>query len=287
MVRILITGASSSVGTAITRRLLKQPDVEIWCGRHQTPIDITDDRLRVIDLDLESDLHAALSGREFDQVIHCAAITHAVDERRYWPLNVDATTRLAGAVRASGCRNFVFISTRCATADTGAYGASKLAAEQALQKFDWKRLLIIRPSEVYGGNGREGIDRMLAIAEKWRFVPALLGSSSLQFAPLHVDDFSKLATELILRQAEGMQIEELCGPEDLTASELANRISRHYSAVPLPLWWPLAVVGLKTLHLLGVSIVKPDQLTRLSGRKTATAESSKTNSADLRRFLHE
>ena len=63
MVRILITGASSSVGVAITRRLLKQPDVEIWCGRHQTPIDITDNRRQVIDLDLESDLHAALSGR--------------------------------------------------------------------------------------------------------------------------------------------------------------------------------------------------------------------------------
>lgn len=285
MVRILITGASSSVGVAITRRLLAQPDIEIWCGRHQTPIAITDDRLHLIDLDLESDLDTALSGHEFDMVIHCAAITHAVDERRYWPINVDATTRLAGAVRANGCRSFVFISTRCATADTGAYGASKLAAEQALQKFDWKRLLIIRPSEIYGGNGGEGIDRMLAIAQKWRVVPALFGSSRLEFAPVHIDDFSKLSTELILRQAEGTHIEEMCGPEDLTSATLARRICQYYRAVPLPLWWPLAVIGLKAMHQLGISIVKPDQLTRLSGRKTATAESSKTNSAELRRFL--
>ena len=125
-------------------------------------------------------------------------------------------------------------------------------------------------------------EEKLRAREQWGQDPC-----GAEMAREHVDDFSKLATELILRQAEGIQIEELCGPEDLTASELANRISRHYSALPLPLWWPLALVGLKTLHLLGVSIVKPDQLTRLSGRKTATAESSKTNGADLRRFLHE
>jgi nucleoside-diphosphate-sugar epimerase len=285
MVRILITGASSSVGVAITRRLLKQPDVEIWCGRHQTPIDITDNRLQVIDLDLESDLHAALSGREFDMVIHCAAITHAVDERRYWPINVDATTRLAGAVRANGCRNVVFISTRCATAAAGVYGASKLAAEQELQKFDWESLLIIRPAEIYGANSREGIDEMIATACKWRVVPALFGDSHVRFAPIHIDDFGRLATELILRRREGVNIEHLCGPEDLTGGALALRISRHCGALPVPIWWPLIAVTIRTLHRLGFSKVKPDQLKRLIGKKTATAESSKTNSAGLRRFL--
>ena len=261
--------------------------MEIWCSRHRTEIPISDDRVHLIDFDLESEFASSLSARQFDTVVHLAAVTHAVDETQYWKLNTEATARLARAVYKDGCRNFVYISTRCATAGSGAYGESKLAAEQELQKLDWKSLLIIRPSEVYGGNSREGIDRMLAMAQKWRIVPALFGSSRLQFAPLHIDDFSRQATELILRQPEGTHIEELCGPEDLTGVMLAKRISRHYGAVPLPLWWPLAFVTLKTLHLLGVSIVKPDQLTRLSGRKTATAESSKIKSAGLRRFLLE
>jgi nucleoside-diphosphate-sugar epimerase len=243
--------------------------------------------MHTIDFDLESDFPSSLSGREFDTVIHFAAVTHSVDESQYWKLNTEATERLAREVHKNGCRNFVYISTRCATTGSGAYGESKLAAEQELQKLDWTSLLIVRPSEVYGGNGREGIDKMIAIAQKWRIVPALFGNPKLQFAPLHVDDFSKQAAELILRQPEGVQIEHLCGPEDLTGVMLARRISRQYGAFPVPLWWPLAVISFKALSLFGFAVVKPDQIKRLLGRKTATAESSNAKGSGLRRFLLE
>jgi hypothetical protein len=126
---------------------------------------------------------------------------------------------------------------------------------------------------------------MITVAHKWRIVPALFGKSDLQFAPLHIDDFGKLAVELISRRQDGVKIEHLCGPEDLTGVDLALRISRHCRALPLPLWWPLAVFSFKTLNLFGFAIVKPDQIKRLSARKTATAASSNTNSAGLRRFL--
>ena len=117
--------------------------------------------------------------------------------------------------RENGCRRFVYISTRCATHGSGAYGESKLAAEQELQKLEWKSLLIIRPAEIYGGGGNEGIDRMLAVARRWRIVPALFGHSNLLFAPMHVDDFSRLAAELIQQHDDGVRIENVCGPEDL------------------------------------------------------------------------
>ena len=124
-------------------------------------------------------------------VIHFAGVTHASDEQQYWNVNLEGTVRLAEAVRANGCRRFVYISTRCATQGSGAYGESKLAAEQELQKFDWESLLIIRPAEIYGGESNEGIDRMLAVARRWRMVPALFGNANLLFAPMHVDDFSQ------------------------------------------------------------------------------------------------
>jgi len=106
----------------------------------------------------------------------------------------------------------------------------------------------------------------------------------LMFAPMHVDDFSKLAAELIQQQHDGIRIETMCGPEDLSGMVLASRISKRYRAVPLPLWWPAVAVGLKALHKLGFAIVKPDQLTRLIGEKTGTAASNKTTDATLRRF---
>jgi nucleoside-diphosphate-sugar epimerase len=281
--RILVTGASSPLAVGLLRHLLLNRELEFWCGRHRKDIPLTDPRLHVIDLDLEtSGLSETLP--RFDLVIHFAGVTHASDEQEYWNVNLTGTLRLAEAVRANGCRRFVYISTRCATQGSGTYGESKLAAEQELQKFDWESLLIIRPAEIYGGGSNEGIDRMLATARRWRVVPALFGDANLLFAPIHVDDFSRLAAELIQHQQAGVRIENMCGPEDLNGIALARRIAKRYRAIPLPLWWPAVTVGLKALHKIGIAVVKPDQLKRLIGEKTGTAASG-TVPEGVKRFL--
>ena len=282
--RILVTGASSPLAAGVLRQLLLSSDLELWCARHRNEIPIKDPRLHVIDLDLESDLNEALSDTHFDLVVHFAGVTHASDEKQYWKINLEGTVRLAQATRANGCRRFVYISTRCATHGSGAYGESKLAAEHELQKLQWTSLLILRPAEVYGSGSNEGIDRMLTTGRRWRMVPALFGHGNLSFAPLHVDDFSRLAAELIQQHRNGVRIETMCGPEDLNGMVLAYRIGRRYRAVPLPLWWPAVSIGLKALHKLGFTIVKPDQLARLIGEKTGTAASTKITRDTLRRF---
>jgi len=285
IMRILVTGASSPLAVGVLRQLLFSGDVELWCARHRREIPLTDPNLHVIDLDLDSDLRDALSSVPADLVIHFAGVTHASDERQYWKTNLEGTLRLAEAVRANGCGRFVYISTRCATPGSGAYGESKLAAEEALRKLDWRSLLIIRPAEIYGAGGSEGIDRLLAIAQKWRVVPALFGNANLQFAPLHVEDFSRIAAEMIRQHHDGVRIETICGPEDLTGLVVARRIAKHYRAVPLPLWWPAVTIGAKALHWLGFDVVKPDQLARSVGEKTGTAASDNLNREQLRRFF--
>lgn len=283
--RILVTGASSPLAVGVLRELLLNSDVELWCGRHRKDIPIADPRLHVIDLDLGSDLSGTLLHAHFDLVIHFAGVTHASDEQQYWNVNVEGTVRLAEATRENGCRRFVYISTRCATRGSGAYGESKLAAEQELQRFEWESLLIIRPAEIYGGGGKEGIDRMLAVARRWRIVPALFGHPKLLFAPMHVDDFTRLAAELIQQHHNGVRIETVCGPENMSGIDLAYRIGKRYRALPLPLWWPAVAVCLKALHKIGFEVVKPDQLTRLTSEKTGTAETGETTRAGVRRFL--
>lgn len=274
--RVLVTGASSPLAVGVLRHLLLNSDWELWCGRHRKDIPLKDPRLHVIDLDLTSGLSENLSRTHFNMVIHFAGVTHASDERQYWNVNLEGTMRLAKTARENGCRRFVYISTRCATHGSGAYGESKLAAEQELQKLDWKSLLILRPAEIYGAGGNEGIDRMLSIARRWRIIPALFGHANLLFAPMHVDDFTTLAAELIQQHHDGVRIETVCGPEDLNGIALASRISNHYRAIPLPLWWPAVSLGLKALHKIGWAIAKPDQLTRLIGEKTGTAASATT-----------
>lgn len=281
--RILVTGASSPLAVGVLRHLLLDHSTEIWCGHHRSAIPLQDSRLHVFDMDLESD--KLLLPASFDLVLHFAGVTHASSESRYWKVNSEGTTRLARSVHANGCQRFVYISTRCATKGSGAYGESKLAAELELQKLDWKSLLIIRPSEIYGGSGNEGIDRMLALACKWRVVPMMFGNSNIQFAPMHLDDFTRITAELIQQQEDGVRIEEVCGPEDFGGVSLASRIGNYYRAVPIPLWWPGLPLVLKFLNKLGIGIVKPDQLTRLTSEKTATAASVGSRFTGIKRFL--
>lgn len=87
-------------------------DCEIWCGRHQNDLAVSDPRLHVIDLDLETDCDLQSLPAPLDLVVHFAAITHARDPERYWNVNFRGTQRLAEAARVRGCRRFVFISTR-------------------------------------------------------------------------------------------------------------------------------------------------------------------------------
>lgn len=284
--RILFSGASSVIGSHVLKRMLDSvKDFEIWCVRHQSKATFADSRVRVVDLDLREDFDLRSLPDDIDQVIHFAGVTHARDPERYWEVNLRGTRRLAAAALARGCRRFVYISTRCATTGAGAYGESKLAAEEELRKLPWDGLLIIRPSEIYGGGGKEGIDKLIALARRWRLTPLLFGSSQISFAPLWVDDFVMIATDEIMKPVSGLRTVELCGPEDLSANVLSERIAKRYRAWRIPVWWPLFALVAKIGALFNFNLVVPDQSARLTCAKTSSAgEADKTGKV---RFLVE
>jgi nucleoside-diphosphate-sugar epimerase len=264
--------------------LVEGDDCEIWCARHQTELATSDPRVHEIDLDLETDFDLQSLPAPLDLVVHFAAVTHARDPERYWKVNFRGTQRLAEAARARSCQRFVFISTRAATAGAGAYGESKLAGEVELKKLSWQSLLIIRPAEVYGGGGTEGIDRLITLGRRWHFVPMLFGHEGIRFAPLHIDDFVVVTTALILSHQEGLFEAELCGPEDLNGSALAWRIAKRFVALPVPLWWPLLKFSLIVGGSLGVNPLTPDQIERLVCTKTGSAKDA---GGGLTRFLQD
>ena len=263
--------------------LAESDDREIWCARHQTELAVSDSRLHMIDLDLETDFDLQSLPAPLDLVVHFAAVTHARDPERYWNVNFRGTQRLAKAARARDCQRFVFISTRCATEGAGAYGESKLAAEVELKKLGWQSLVIIRPAEVYGGGGSEGIDRLIMLGRRYHVVPMLFGHQKIRFAPLHIDDFVTVTSELILAPRAGLFEAELCGPEDLSGSALACRIARRFVALPVPLWWPLLKFWLRVSQGLGLNPSTPDQIERLVSTKTSAAKNA--GDRKLIRFL--
>jgi nucleoside-diphosphate-sugar epimerase len=270
--RVLFTGASSPLGAQVLAGLLPLEQYsEIWVAIHRRAPLITHPKVKFVKIHLENnELNLNEIPAPLDLVIHFAAVTHAKDVEAYSKVNFSGTMHLAQAVRALGCRRFVHISTRCATEGSGAYGESKLAAERGLLSLEWDRLLILRPSEIYGSFSGEGIDQLLALASRFHVVPLLWGHKGLRFAPLKTADFVTVATSLIQMNQEGVQVFDLCGPEDLKASDLALRIAAKYRALPIPVWWPCLVVSLRILGFFGLRLIAPDQLERLVGKKTAS-----------------
>jgi NADH dehydrogenase len=270
--RALFTGASSLLGGRVVRCLLEDSAVtEVWCGVHERDVEIAHPKLRRFHLRLEGEASLDEIPAPLGLAVHFAGVTHARDERLYRDVNLRGTARLAENARRLGCRRFVYVSTRCATEGSGVYGESKLAAERELRRLDWESLLILRPSEVYGGGGSEGIDKFIGLARKVRVVPLLFGDARLQFAPLHVDDFVRATCALLSEPRDGVHVLELCGPESLSGAELARRIGRRFKALPLPLWWPALAFALRALRRVRLSPVAPDQIERLTGPKTASS----------------
>jgi len=113
----------------------------------------------------------------------------------------------------------------------------------------------------------------------------LFGNAGISFAPLHIDDFATIAADEITKDASGVRVLELCGPEDLNAAAFATRVAKRYTALPVPIWWPLFALMVKIGASLGFNLAVPDQQRRLTCVKTSSA--TQADRTGRRRFLIE
>jgi nucleoside-diphosphate-sugar epimerase len=179
MSRILVTGASGFVGSAVIAALAKDGHAVRAAVRRSTR-DFPDSIELVQHGDLAEpvDWSPVLLGIDF--VIHLAGIAHIgprVGATLYDRVNHLATAQLAKAAAQASIDRFVFMSSiraqsgpaadhalteRDPPAPTDAYGRSKLAAEQAIREAGLS-FTILRPVLIYGA-GVKGNLAMLARA---------------------------------------------------------------------------------------------------------------------------
>lgn len=171
MVKVLITGANSFVGTNF-RKFSKFKDIEEISLQKNNPEDI--------------------DYSKYDVVLHLAAIVHQSKKTpasEYFKVNRDLCLRVAEQARKSGIRHFIFLSTlkvyggfvkgtglrneysECFPED--AYGKSKYAAEKDLKKLEDESFTvsIIRTPLVYGEGVKANMISLVKLIERFPVLP--------------------------------------------------------------------------------------------------------------------
>lgn len=217
MKKILITGAGSYVGESVRKYILsKDSSYQI------DAVDTMDDNWKKADY------------TKYDVVFHVAGIAHVNADPKmeplYYKVNRDLTIEIAKHAKATGVKQFIFMSSQIVfhesrslkaevltaemkPAPNGFYGDSKLQAENGLwdlvknQEEDsaktkggnQMKICILRPCMIYGPNAKGNFPRLAKLACKTPVFPEWHNKRSM----LYIDNLAEFVKQAIERELEG------------------------------------------------------------------------------------
>ncbi len=275
--RVLVTGASGFVGTALCRELLARGHTVRAAVRRLIPPGTVPPQLHQIlvpDIAAEFDRRALVDG--VGTVVHLAAIAHRSNpiEEEMRRVNCDAAVRLAEAA-AGLVRRFIFLSSvKVHGEDSGSgtyaeddaldpqdsYGRSKLEAELALNETAARNgigLVIIRPPLVYGPEVKANFLRLLGWVDSGLPLPfaSVRNRRSLIYVGNLVDAIARFAEHPAARGPFLVSDEE-----SVSTPELVSRIARALERPARLLPAPPAL-----LRAAGMIAGRRDEVRRLTG----------------------
>lgn len=267
--KIFITGANGAIGQKLLNKFRdSQYDVTILRRRV-----VRDASAKVILGDLLDPDILDKATKDIDAVVHLAGVTHAANEGLYFKVNTTGTKYLVEACKRNNVKRFIYVSSRAAGVNSGAYGKSKLMAEEVVEKsgLDW---VILRPAEVYGAGDNEAISKLINIIRKYKFVP-IIGNGEYKLAPVYVEDITN-AIYSSLKTNNTKKIYILAGPEELTYDQVIDKICSKLDIKVIKLHIPVQFFKLAATisGIFGGNLV-PDQIPRLISEKSSDISQAK------------
>jgi len=268
--KILITGASSQIMHQLIQKIQHHfPNYQIIGITRSIDKQSSKQSIQWLKGDITNRLFLEKAVQNIDIIIHAAAITHSFDPEKYELINLKSTKNLVAIACQKGVQQFAFISSRAATMDSGAYGISKLLAEQYLMHH-FNNWLIFRPSEIYGSKQNEGIDKLVhdvltkAIIPYPQNVPSKLYPTSL------ADTTHIIFQEMFVKKKQ-QQCIIINGPEGFSYKSLIQRIAhltnKRVLLIPVPKMLMFFLKKCLELFQLKNSGIVPDQVPRLYSQK--------------------
>ena len=264
--RVIITGISSELMQSFVA-LIDPKKYEV-IGISRNPEGIHMPGVQIVRGDILAIEELGPIFKDCEIVVHAAAITHSFSETPYYDVNLQATKDLVDLSLNTGVNKFVFISSRAAGEKSGAYGRSKILAETYIQEKiqDW---LILRPSEIFGGDKKEGIDKLIRDALQKKIVSCPVGIRSKLY-PLHIKDAAELMYRYGFDEETDNKVYTINGPSAYSFRDIIQAVGKaagkRHIILPLPrilLFFARWIIKLFSLNLGFV----PDQVDRLYSEK--------------------
>jgi uncharacterized protein YbjT (DUF2867 family) len=264
--KALVTGGTGFVGPKIVhalraaghnvRALVRDPSkattLRNW-GCDIAQGDVTD----------PASLHRAVAG--CDIVVHLVAI---ITGRRddFERIMERGTRDLAAAARDAGVRRFVLMSalgTGEETKDVVPYWHAKWEMEQTV-KASGLEYVIFRPSFVFGRDG--GVLPLFVKEVRYLPVTPIIGPGTQRIQPIWVDDVASYFAASVDEPHAANRSFELGGPDQVTWTELYERIKRTLGKRRATVHVPLGLMraGAALVENLPGAPVTRDQLTMLA-----------------------
>jgi nucleoside-diphosphate-sugar epimerase len=243
--RVLVTGASGFVGSALTP-VLEQAGYEVVAAVRtlDAPVAGNAKSVRVGTIGPRTDWSEAL--KDVAAVVHLAAMVHVRESEgeleAFRAVNVAGTERLARAARDAGARRFVFVSSigvhggrtvgrpfdeSSPLAPHTAYVRSKAEAEQALLRVSagaGLQTVVLRPPLVYGPGNPGNLERLLRLIELG--IPLPFGSISNRRSFIFSKNLAHCIAACISHPAAAGRTFVVRDGEDISTPELIDRLAR-------------------------------------------------------------
>jgi len=237
--RVLVTGASGSLGWALSRCLLPGCEVVATYDSHPSVPEGTE-ALR-LDLSDKEALGDLLRQNKPDLIFHCAAVTDPdeceQDSRRAMRVNFEATQEIARLARDMGSR-LVFTSTDLvfdgsqgdyretdAARPLGVYGTSKLRAEEAVLNTGPSNL-VVRSSLIYGKGSPSRGTFLTGLIETLAGGGRIKLFTDQRRNPILVEDYARALIIAVERDLDG--IYHIAGDEALSRFEFGRLVCRAF-----------------------------------------------------------